>query len=497
MKRYDRSLANISTGQRSLQEFQEIAAKFLQVTSHYAFSGLNPGGTYKGIWTRDASFIIEDWFCSGKDMRCLLDAILHVWSHQIITANSVDNCTIPVTKAGSKVIYGRGSPNLRYCRNDSTVLLPKHSFEGALPTTIFQDFAEVYGEKPDIDSTALMISATSSVLTGLIEKCMAKKGTDSKAHYTQPHDHYGDGDGSSHSSILVSYDCLLRAIDSLIPCLLQAVKYLDRQDVDGDGLLEQGHNEDWMDTALRSGKIVYSQASWLLALGNLYSLLSILGYSEQAKEVIGLAKKTIHAVEKKLWSEQDGCYFDLLYLSPNWKEDSTTRNGLLTQDVCLYLVALSEYLHIDDDDNSKQFLAQSREYTFESIELKQIHEHVHRSLDAIQSRIWSKNEFEWPLVTENVLEKTGPRLLDKNEYHNHAFWPWITGIEMLARSRFGRLDECLSLLSIVISEEGPKDYSLYEWIDPNTMIGNGAVPFRTGISSLRLAISDYIALLKH
>ena len=100
-------------------------------------------------------------------------------------------------------------------------------------------------------------------------------------------------------------------------------------------------------------------------------------------------------------------------------------------------------------------------------------------------------------MTENVLEKTGPRLLDKNEYHNHAFWPWITGIEMLARSRFGRLDECLSLLSIVISEEGPKDYSLYEWIDPNTMIGKGAVPFRTGISSLRLAISDYIALLKH
>jgi hypothetical protein len=34
-------------------------------------------------------------------------------------------------------------------------------FEGALPTTIYQNgFAEVYGENPDIGSTALMISTT-------------------------------------------------------------------------------------------------------------------------------------------------------------------------------------------------------------------------------------------------------------------------------------------------------------------------------------------------
>jgi hypothetical protein len=58
-------------------------------------------------------------------------------------------------------------------------------------------------------------------LTGLIEKCMVKKGTDSKAHYTQPHDHYGDGDGSSHSSILVPYDRLLRAIDSFTEATLK------------------------------------------------------------------------------------------------------------------------------------------------------------------------------------------------------------------------------------------------------------------------------------
>ena len=35
-------------------------------------------------------------------------------------------------------------------------------FQGALPTTIYQvGFSELYGQNPDIDSTALMISTTS------------------------------------------------------------------------------------------------------------------------------------------------------------------------------------------------------------------------------------------------------------------------------------------------------------------------------------------------
>ena len=58
--------------------------------------------------------------------------------------------------------------------------------------------------------------------------------------------------------------------------MLKAVEYLARRDVDNDDLLEQNHNEDWMDTILRAGKIVYSQACWILALSNLSTLLSIL-----------------------------------------------------------------------------------------------------------------------------------------------------------------------------------------------------------------------------
>ena len=39
------------------------------------------------------------------------------------------------------------------------------------------------------------------------------------------------------------------------------------------GLLEQDHNEDWMDSVMRRGKIVYSNAAWILALNNFSKLL--------------------------------------------------------------------------------------------------------------------------------------------------------------------------------------------------------------------------------
>jgi hypothetical protein len=69
-------------------------------------------------------------------------------------------------------------------------------------------------------------------------------------------------------------------------------------------------DEDWMDTILRSGKIVYSQAFWILALNNLSTLLSILGRKNNLGMIVRLKDKAINAVNQKLWSENDGCYLD-------------------------------------------------------------------------------------------------------------------------------------------------------------------------------------------
>jgi hypothetical protein len=99
-------------------------------------------------------------------------------------------------------------------------------------------------------------------------------------------------------------------------------------------------------------------------------------------------------------------------------------------------------------------------------------------------------------VTEVELKATGPWILKPYEYHNHTFRPWTTGIEMLARSRFDRAEECNILFSKLASEGHPHIHSFYEWINPITDQPHGSFPFRTGISGIRIAIADILKKIK-
>lgn len=83
----------------------------------------------------------------------------------------------------------------------------------------------------------------------------------------------------------------------------------------------------------------------------------------------------------------------------------------------------------------------------------------------------------------------------KSSNHNQT-WPWTTGIEMLARSRFGQYQECNALLSKLASEEHPHIHTFYEWINPITDQPEGSFPFRTGVSAVRIAIADIIQRIK-
>jgi hypothetical protein len=73
------------------------------------------------------------------------------------------------------------------------------------------------------------------------------------------------------------------------------------------------------------------------------------------------------------------------------------------------------------------------------------------------------------------MKRTGPWILKPYQYHNHTFWPWTTGIEMLARSRFNKAEGCNILLSKSASNDGhPYLHAFYEWINPVTDQGSGA-----------------------
>ncbi len=507
------------------------ADRFLEKTAEYVHRGVNPGGYYKAIWTRDAAFILKDQFLTG-DTYNVLRSLYFIWAHQI-------------DLNGEKIIYGRGSPELGFSIQHADKKT-KERFRGALPSTIYysQGFSEIYARNPDIDSTALMISTTSWILdvylkAGLYSyyeslpewssvssppnpssppKSAARPL--SSADYRRQQDSRSNASYKSGAPPLKVISKPVELIEFLVPRMLAAVEYLASRDIDNDGLLEQGYNEDWMDTALRAGKIVYSQASWILALSDLSSLLYEIGKKSTAKKLTAMAERTVSAVEKKLWSEKDGAYIDLKYNGasddnkPNAYGNSSNHNGerMLTQDISLYLVSITENtlndilsMRFKSENGGRNAVHRSsaigrhfderkgQEKIQPRVPHKIIEHRATSTLEAIKDRIWMDSA--WPLVTEKELDRTGPWLLDPNQYHNHTFWPWITGIEILARSRFHRHDECNELLSALTRASHPQTLAYYEWVNPITGQGNGAFPFRTGISTIRVALTDI--LLSH
>ncbi len=453
---------NSSSGRSS---FVDKANTFLQKTQEHVLQGINPGGVYQAIWCRDAAYILRDWFLSGN-VDGVMQQIYQIWSHQIEPNRE-------------KLVYGRGSPEMKFLSEVAKEDKEKE-FQGALPTTIYQTgFSEVYGQNPDIDSTALMISTSSWVLARCLKRRQSLSETSSvpDSATVTASEHSSDYVSALLSKLGITDP--LKVVEYVVPRMLKAVEYLSRRDIDNDGLLEQNHNEDWMDTVLRAGKIVYSQACWILALSNLAYLLSQLG-SDDSDRLSRLADRAIKAVDLHLWSEEDGCYLDI--------QETHHIGGpyrTLTQDVSLYLVAISENAMNEHTKSTGECnVGEAKNLLDQSL-----HNRSLRTLDAIKSRVWKE---KWPLVTEAELKATGPWILKPYQYHNQTFWPWTTGIEMLARSRFNQLDECNILLSKLASEGHPHMHTYYEWINPITDEGSGAYPFRTGVSAVRTSIADII-----
>jgi glycogen debranching enzyme len=361
-------------------------------------------------------------------------------------------------------------------------------FEGALPTTIYQaGFSEVYGQNPDIDSTALIVSTTSWILARSLKDQQSLSENPKSMQTTTASEHSSD-----YISVLLSKVGItdpIKVAEFVVPRMLKAVEYLSKRDIDNDSLLEQNHNEDWMDTAIRAGKIVYSQACWILALSNLSSLLSKLERDDESDKMTPLVDKAIKAVDQNLWSEEDSCYLDI--------QETHHIGGpyrTLTQDISLFLVAITENTTLNDNLRVTRKYNQGEKEAREPKTLDQsLHNRANRTLDAIRTRAWKE---KWPLVTEVELKATGPWILKPYQYHNQTFWPWTTGIEMLARSRFGRVEECNILFSKIASKGHPHIHAFYEWINPITDHPDGSFPFRTGISGIRIAIADILEKIK-
>ena len=457
----------VSTRIFSNKTFYQSLAKFIEKTEDHAIKAANPGGYYTGLWCRDSSYILKDWFLSGRTQE-VLDQILVIWSHQLDSAND------------DKIIFGRGSPEMDFKPTIANKQVKKR-FQGSLPTSMYPErkICEVFGKNPDIDSTALMISTTSWILSRIVTKNVS--GTSPTKSSSPSHDYLNQ---------------VQKVLDFTIPRMHNALEYLANRDIDNDGLLEQNHNEDWMDSVMRAGKIVYSQACWILALSNFSLFLQLLKKQERSIEhMVKWADTTINAIEEKLWSEEDGAYIDV--------QETHHIGGpyrTLTQDVSLYLVALTENtrrdsLSINDYHNKKNLLQPQmiQLLAMKENDVRSNYNRLVRTLATIRKRIWKE---KWPLVTEVELISTGPWHLQPYQYHNHTFWPWATGIEMLARSRFEQFKECNILLSTLASKGHPHIHCFYEWLNPINDSSGGVYPFRTGVSAVRIAIADILAKVR-
>ena len=164
-----------------------------------------------------------------------LQQIHQIWDHQI-------------SPNREKLVYGRGSTEFKFSAKAGGIDVQKE-FEGALPTTIYQvGFSEVYGKNPDIDSTSLMTGTSSYILA----RVPTEKEVDSSSTSTMASEHSSDYVTSLLSKVGLTDSSYVT--EFVVPRMLKAVEYLESRDIDNDGLLEQGPNEDWMDTALRVGK---------------------------------------------------------------------------------------------------------------------------------------------------------------------------------------------------------------------------------------------------
>jgi glycogen debranching enzyme len=392
-------------------DFGLMTVKFMQTTGAVVSQKkVTPAGYYTGIWCRDASYILDE-LTHMQEKGLVAYWLERIWRHQLSH------------QGGWRIVYGRGSPETGYRIQTARDEYLQH-FSGSLPSSIQYNYSEVYAASPDIDSTALMISTTCKFLL----------------RTEVPHD----------------------LTEKLLPRLQNAVSSLERRDIDGDSLLEQGANEDWMDNMLRSGKVVYSQAAWAHALRYWSELLDKVKHTNERDHIIEKYRNVVKQVDAQLW-HNDSFYADKYEHASmvttgksadegNTAATSAAANPALAQDVSLFLL-------LDDLDNTR----------------------VSTTLTAIKRELWR----DLGVSCATLRESTGPRKLGPYHYQNGGFWPWITSLEILARLKIGDLENSKVLLENAIL------YSPFEWIDPYTR-RSGSYPFKTGIAAVRTAVREFM-----
>jgi glycogen debranching enzyme len=444
------STLSASKLQKNLPEVERL---FMESTNQLVTGDkITPGGFYTGVWCRDASYILNELVEMGRN-EAAGRWLEWIWAHGV--------------NGSINVVHGRGSPEMGYKSRVVTGDF-RQKFDGLLPSSIQLGYIEVYGKSPDIDSTALMISVT-------CRYCSEATGS-------------------------TGCDTLIRHVE-------RAISSLQNRDVDGDLLLEQGPNEDWMDTMLRSGRVVYSQAAWGRALLDWSKLLHKIGRSNDAEKTYEGARELARAINQKLWSDQSKSYSDSPEGYDGYKLDSdrvyaasqsssstngnaaqtASQNTWLTQDASLFLLMMDSLDSASDGNNNDNNYAGGRSHRGGlPADDNNDDDNNHRAgifLETLKARSWRGGT--GAACLDPPTSVTGPFKWGPNMYQNGGFWPWISSLEILARLRYDPSIENTAGLLIKSMR-----YSFLEWVNP-VGTGSGAYPFRTSIAAVRTALRHF------
>ncbi|MDJ0269589.1 MAG: hypothetical protein NXY59_03385 [Aigarchaeota archaeon] len=230
----------------------------------------------------------------------------------------------------------------------------------------------------------------------------------------------------------------MRQVDSptkrseLLPLVENAATALLNKDVDGDMVLEQGPNEDWMDTAYRYGKVLYSNVCWLSALR---SLAEVDGKREEWYDVYRETRKAVVKTFKLDSSEPVGVVGLRAYKKHVWQDTVLAAEHVESEDI---VKQLSKKL---DDKIGPRVV------------------HPQLPISSWRSRKWGT-------------------------YHNGAFWPWFSSMHALVLNRLGFIEESWRIMRSVVK------YCLYEWVNPDNESGRGPKPFRTGCATALAVLAE-------
>lgn len=338
-----------------------------------------PGPTYLGMWARDTAMICLGLIRLGK-LDLAKDLLCRYWAFQIAPDSDPRTFVFRNKQYAAWTEADAYHPTRRQLAAEA----------GAFPTCVYMrtpDFPagtrEIYGDRADPDSTAWMIIVLHdyAVQAGNIE--------------------------------------VLKELSSGVS---SAVKYLRSRDPDRDHLLEQGPNQDWADTLLRSGKVAYTQAVWLRCLGAAGQIFELLGDGEQAAACLKEAEDVRRAINRILMTPH-GYYANFV---------------------------------AGDHVSMRRSLDTALLIAFGACDQAQ-------GLGVLEVLSTLDGPFGPAIIEPGYSpDALGPSKYPPGQYHNEGVWPWIGAYLALAWARAGEGQRARDTLRSLVTAESD---TTYEWVD--------------------------------